>query len=285
VGAAGDVVQGVARIHDGLVRGPDPGSRAGGHPGGRDGLDRVHVTQARPRAFLEVGLEQEGQFAAALGPLDVQRLQFGQPLAGRGPPVFQGAEPQGVGEVGGRRPRAGRTRARGPPSGRSWPPGGLPPWCAPRDRGGCRSPRSGTRSGRPSRRCRPARRAAGARRGSLAGEQLAPARSRPRRPGRPPAPRPAGRASQRSVFRTPPGAVGGERRQDRPVGLRNGPRGADVTTAQPPDPVPAPLRSGPLSLTATARPEPRSPVRTRTNRFPPGPPKPSRPQYAQSELP
>jgi hypothetical protein len=80
-GAAGDLVQRVARVHDRLVGGPDPGPGAGRHPGGRDGLDRVHVTQ--PAAcFLEVRLEQEGQFTAALGPLHVQCLQVGQPGAG-----------------------------------------------------------------------------------------------------------------------------------------------------------------------------------------------------------
>ena len=98
-GAAGDLVQRVPRVHDRLVRGPDPGPGTGRHPRGRDGLDGVHVPQPAP-GLLEVGLEQESQLAAALGSFHVQRLQLGQPGAGRGPPVLQGPHPQRVGEVG-----------------------------------------------------------------------------------------------------------------------------------------------------------------------------------------
>ena len=79
-GPAGDLVQRVPRVHDRLVRGADPGPGPGGHPRGRDGLDGVHVAEAAA-GLLEVGLEQESQLAAALGPFHVQRLQLGQPGA------------------------------------------------------------------------------------------------------------------------------------------------------------------------------------------------------------
>ena len=72
------------------IGGADPGARRGGDPGGRDGLDRVHVPQPA-LGLLEVGFEQERQLAEDPGPLVVQVAQFGQPGPGGSPPVFQGA--------------------------------------------------------------------------------------------------------------------------------------------------------------------------------------------------
>ena len=81
------------------MRGADARSRPGGHPRGRDRVDRVGVAQASP-GLLEVGLEQEGELAAALRALGVQRLELGQPDAGRRPPVRQHPEAELGGEPG-----------------------------------------------------------------------------------------------------------------------------------------------------------------------------------------
>ena len=98
-GAPGDLVQDVPGVQDRLVRGADPRPRGGSDPGGRDGLDRVHVPQTAP-GLLEVGLEQEGQLAEDPGPFVMQVTQFGEPGPGRGPPVLQGTLAQ-LGRQGG----------------------------------------------------------------------------------------------------------------------------------------------------------------------------------------
>ena len=71
----------------------------GSHPRGGDRVDRVGIAQAAP-GLLEVGLEQERELAAALRALGVQRLELGQPGAGRHPPVRQHAERSSAVSVG-----------------------------------------------------------------------------------------------------------------------------------------------------------------------------------------
>ena len=68
--ATGHIVQRVPGVEYLLVRGAHLRAGRGRHPGGRDRLDRVHVSQ--PAAgLLQVGLEQEGQLAVVLGALVV----------------------------------------------------------------------------------------------------------------------------------------------------------------------------------------------------------------------
>ena len=96
--APGDLVQRVPGVQDLLVGGADLGAGRGRHPRGRDRLDRVHVPQAAT-GLLQVGLEQEGQFAAHPGAFIVVGVQFGQPRGRGRAPVLQGARPQPLGEI------------------------------------------------------------------------------------------------------------------------------------------------------------------------------------------
>jgi len=103
-GPPGDLVQRVPDVQDGLVGGPDPGPRRGGHPGGGHRLDGVHVAQAAP-GLLQVGFEQEGELTEALLARGGQGVQLRQPGTGRRPPVFErplaqpGAQPGIAGDV------------------------------------------------------------------------------------------------------------------------------------------------------------------------------------------
>ena len=85
------------RVQDGLLRGAGPRPWPGSHPGRGHRVDGFRVAQAAP-GLLQIGFEQEREFAAARGPLLVQHLQFGQPGAGAGPPVRQDARPQVAGQ-------------------------------------------------------------------------------------------------------------------------------------------------------------------------------------------
>ena len=223
------------------TRGPGPGR----HPRGRDGLDGVHVAQ--PAAgLLEVGLEQESQLAAALGSFHVQGLQFGQPGAGRGPPVLQGPEAQRVGEVGVARDMPGVQQPEDYFEVGLGHPAGF-------RRGAHRVIEAG--AGVPDRIPDPV----GHRRDPgppvvqqqhieiAAGQQLTtpvPAHGDQGDPGFR-----AQQGRQPAVgFRTPPGAVGGERCQGRSVGLLTG-RGCGHHNCPTPRPVlHTPIR--PLSLLA-----------------------------------
>jgi len=99
-------------------------ARGGSDPGGRDGLDRVHVPQAAP-GLLEVGLEQEGQLAEDPGPFVMQIAQVGEPGAGRRPPILQGALAQLSRQGGIARDVPGAEQPEGDLDVRSCDPAGL----------------------------------------------------------------------------------------------------------------------------------------------------------------
>ncbi len=98
-GPAGHLVQDVPCVQYGLLRGPRARPRPGRDPGRGHRMDRLRVAQAAP-GLLEIGLQQEREFAAAGSPLLVQCLQFGQPGAGARTPVRQDSGAQVAGQPG-----------------------------------------------------------------------------------------------------------------------------------------------------------------------------------------
>ena len=69
------------------------GGRDVGDPGRGERAQYLHVAQAAP-GRLQIGFEQEGDVTGHARAFLARLLQVGQPLAGAGPPLGQGALPQ-----------------------------------------------------------------------------------------------------------------------------------------------------------------------------------------------
>ncbi len=101
-GSPGGEVEGVADVEEGAAGGVEALARGVGQPGGGDGAQRGGVAETAV-GLLEVGFEEEAQFAGAVGALGAQVAQFGQAPGSLVAPVGEdgGAQAGGEGQVAG----------------------------------------------------------------------------------------------------------------------------------------------------------------------------------------